>query len=236
MKNILVIVIAVFSTIFTSYAQDRINECIYSFNFCSEKITNIIGWSYNKNEGQWVDNANNISNRKLSFKPDKRFCTGINSIQIKTFEHNNTINYVLIVEYNGGHYSYPSLELDWNNYVEYQVFSLSEEDYNIITSPNEYQTFTLPCIVYDNWCDKKTDNYIIRKVIDNNNYILTNGFDYILSSSNGLSIKRYKDVIRFNYQVNKYKTLWEYNDRGCKTLEQSYFEISITEWDKLKID
>lgn len=225
MKKIVFFVFAVLASVFTSFGQDRIDEVSYSFNSESNLITNITGWCFNEQEGQWFGNANCIRGEKMDYKLDKRFCTNIESIQIKTFENNGVTNYVLIIAYNGGHYRYPSIREDWRNYVEYQAYGLTKDEYETIISPNAYHDFTLPCITYDNWYKQKTDNYVIREIIRNK----TKG---TYSSLCGLSIKRYNDVIRFNYQVSAYSILWN----GRKTLEKEYFEIPITEWEKLKIE
>jgi len=221
MKKIVFFVFAVLASVFTSFGQDRIDEVSYSFNNESNLITNITGWCFNEQEGKWFGNANCIRDKKMNYKLGIRFCTNIESIQIKTFENNGVTNYVLIIAYNGGHYSYPSIREDWNDYIEYQVYSLTKDEYETIISPNAYHDFTLPCITYDNYYKQTTDNYVIRQI--------TKGTYSILC---GLSIKRYNDVIRFNYQVRGYRMLWDKE----KTLEKEYFEIPITEWEKLKIE
>lgn len=222
MKKIVFFVFAILASVFTSFGQDRIDEVSYSFNNESKLINNITGWCFNKQEGKWFGNANCIRGEKVNYTPSKRFCTNIKSIQIKTFENNGVTNYVLIIAYNGGHYRYPSIHEDWCDYIEYQVYSLTKDEYETIISPNVYHDFTLPCITYNNYFNQKTDNYVIREIIRNNINIRTKGF----------SIKRYNDVIRFNYQVEEYKRLWD----DDKSLEKEYFEIPFTEWDKLKIN
>lgn len=232
MKKIVFFVFAILASVFTSFGQDRINEPTYSFKNKSNLITNIMGWRFNEQEGQWVGNVNCIRGEKVNYKPDKRLCTNIESIQIKTFENNGVTNYVLIIAYNGGHYTYPSIREDWNDYIEYQVYSLTKDEYETIISPNVYHDFTLPCITYDNYYKQTTDNYVIREIIRNNINIKTKGTCSILSNLCGLSIKRYDDVIRFNYQVEGYEILWN----RVKSLEKEYFEIPFTEWEKLKIE
>lgn len=212
-------------SVFTSFGQDRINEPTYSFNNKSNLITNITGWRFNEGEGQWFGNANCIQGKKLDHILDKRFCKNIKFIQIKTFEKDGIINYILIIAYNGGHYRYSSIREDWKGYIEYQVYSLTKDEYETIISPNVYHDFTLPCIIYDNYYKQTTDNYVIRQIIRNNTRTYR--------SSCGLSINRYNDVIRFNYEVGGgYGILWDKD----KTLEKEYFEIPITEWEKLKIE
>ena len=129
MKKIVFFVFVFLMSVFTSFGQDRINESTYSFKNKSNLITNITGWCFNKQEGQWFGNANCIRGEKVNYTHDKRFCTNIKSIQIKTFEDNGVTNYVLIIAYNGGHYTYPSIYEDWNDYIEYQVYSLTKDEY-----------------------------------------------------------------------------------------------------------
>ncbi len=211
MKKIVFFVFAVLASVFTSFGQERIDDPTYSFNNESNLITNITGWCFDEQEGKWVGNANYISceNKKIKY------------IQIKTFEKDGIINYVLIIAYNGDHNRPLFIREDWKDYIVYQVYSLTKDKYKTIISPNAYHYLTLPCITYNN-CDKqRTDNNLIRQI--------TKGTHSILY---GLSIKRYNDVIRFNYQVSKYESLLD----EWKTLEKEYFEIPITEWEKLKIE
>ena len=229
MKKIVFFVFAILASVFTSFGQDRIDEVSYSFNNESELINNITGWCFNEQEGKWFGNANCIKGKKVGYVQDKRFCTNIKSIQIKTFENNGVTNYVLIIAYNGGHYRYPSIYEDWKGYIEYQVYSLTKDEYETIISPNVYHDFTLPYITYNNYWERKTDNYVIREIIRNNINIKTKGTRSILSNLGELSIKCYNDVIRFNYDMGGYRW-WD------KSLEKEYFEIPFTEWEKLKIE
>lgn len=245
MKKIVLFAFVILMSVFTSFGQDRINEPTYSFKNKSNLITNITGWCFDELEGQWFGNANCIRGEKMVYRLDKRFCKNIKSIQIKTFENNGVTNYALIIAYNGGHYRYPSIYEDWRGYIEYQVYSLTKDEYETIISPNVYHDFTLPCITYNNYYNQKTDNYVIREIIRNNinikteqktdNYVISEIFKPEETYSlylDGLSIKRYNDVIRFNYQTDETTGGWNM----VKSLEKRYFEIPITEWEKLKIE
>lgn len=211
MKKIVFFVFAVLASVFTSFGQDRIDDPTYSFNNESNLITNITGWFFDEQEGKWVWDANYISCEDKNIK----------SIKIKTFENNGVTNYALIIAYNGDSYIIKKRN------IEYQVYSLTKDEYETIISPNSYHVFTLPCITYNN-CDKqRTDNNVIRQIICNNINMEKNDLHIY-----ELSIKRYNDVIRFNYQVREYESLWDKR----KTLEKEYFETPITEWEKLKIE
>ena len=216
MRKIVFFTFIILMSVFTSFGQERIDDPTYSFNNESNLITNITGWCFDEQEGKWVGNANYISCENKNIK----------SIQIKTFENNVVTNYVLIIAYNDGrHYS---IREDWSDNIEYQVYSLTKDEYETIISPISYHVFTLPCITYDNRYEQRTDNNVIRQIICNNIKRKKNDLDIY-----ELSIKRYNDVIRFNYQVeNEYESFW--NKR--KTLEKEYFEIPSTEWEKLKIE
>ena len=218
MKKMLFILVAVFYS-FTCFAQDRVNEKIFTFNECSEQVKNITGWCFNKSEGQWVDNKNFIYAEKKTYLNDKRWSVGANFVQIKTFIHNNETKYVLIIAFNGGHYRYPSIKSDWKSYIEYNVYVLNKCEYEEIISPNEHKIFKLPRITYDDYFDKNTDNKIIRAVLDNTIF------------TGEISITRYKDVIRFTYYHNVNNYFWTEK----RLMETEYFEVDITEWDKLKI-
>lgn len=210
-------------------AQDRINENVYTFQQSSDLITNIVGWKYNADEGQWVSNENFIYHEKKSYLNDKRISKGANSIQIKSFIYNDEIKYVLILAFNGGHYRYPNIRADWVSYTEYMVFSLTSEQINSIFNITEYMSFILPCVVYDNYYEKRSENWIIRQIIENDKEFyesekdIPNNFSLCIYSRR-ISIKKWKDVVRFNYLgVSN-------ND-----MENSYFEIPISEWNKLNI-
>lgn len=211
MRKIVFFTFIILMSVFTSFGQERIDDPTYSFNNESNLITNITGWCFDEQEGKWVGNANYISceNKKIKY------------IQIKTFENNGVTNYVLIIAYNGVHNRLSFIREDWRDYIVYQVYSLTKDEYETIISPNDYHDFTLPCIKYDNYYKQRTDNNLIRQI--------TKGTYSILY---GLPIKRYNDVIRFNYQVSEYESLRD----EWKTLEKEYFEIPITEWEKLKIE
>ena len=216
MKKIVFFVFAVLASVFTSFGQERIDDPTYSFNNESNLITNITGWCFDEQEGKWVGNANYIS---CEYKK-------IKYIQIKTFENNGVTNYVLIIAYNGERRFH--IREDWRDVIEYQVYSLTKDEYETIISPNDYYDFTLPCITYDNDYKQRTDNNVIRQIIRNNINMKKNDLHI-----GELSIKRYNDVIRFNYHhVDEYEIQWDKR----KTLKKEYFEIPITEWEKLKIE
>jgi hypothetical protein len=214
-------------------AQDRINENIYTFQQSSDLITNIVGWVYN-NEGQWVSNENFICQTKDSYMNDKRFSKSANSIQVKSFIYNDEIKYVLIISFNGGHYRYPELKIEWIDYTEYMVFSLTSEQINSIFNITEYMSFILPCMTYNNYFGQKSENWVIRQIIEyeKNFYESEKNtrFSFMLSHyGQKITIKKWKDVIRFCYfEIDDSK----YND---VLMEESYFEIPINEWDKLNI-
>jgi hypothetical protein len=218
MKKILILLYILFSSSIIK-AQDRNNEIQYEFENNSELITNIIGWRFNKSEGVWVHNQNFISLKSNSYLKDKRFGKSANSIQIKTYLYNKEIRYVLIISFNGGHYTYPEIHHDWVDYIEYMVFSLTKEQLDIILNPEDYTSFTLPCITYYNYWEKRSENWIIRSVIESNKS---------LYRTKTLTIKRWKDVIRFCYFDYK-------SDFDDLLMKSEYFEVSINEWNKLKI-
>lgn len=222
MKKIIFILVAVLVTTFSSYAQDRVDEITYNFISKSEIVSNITGWAYNNSEGKWIDNPNFIYGEKSSYLNDKRFSLGLNSIQIKSFNYNGVIKYVLIISFNGGHYRYPSIREDWRSYTEYSVFVLTNEQYNCITNPNDYIQFVLPCVTYDNYYDNHTDNWVIRAVIRNDEQKYNQ-----LKNNHRLAIKKYKDVVRFIYAEDV-----SYND---VTMDKRYFEIPYNEWVNLSL-
>ena len=208
MKKILILLCILFSSSIIN-AQDRNNEVQYKFKNNSDLVTNIIGWRFNNSEGIWVHNQNFISSK---------YYKSANYIQIKTYLHNEEIRYVLIISFNSGHYRYPEIHYDWIDYIEYMVFSLTKEQLDIILNPEDYKSFTLPCVTYHNRWEERRENWIIRSVIESNKSSY---------KTKTLTIKRWKDVIRFCYF--DYKS--EFNDL---LMESEYFEVSINEWNKLK--
>lgn len=223
MKKILFILMACFCITCVN-AQDRIDEISYSFISESEIVSNITGWLYNGNEGKWIDNHNCIYYKKESYANDKRFSLGLNTVQIKSFNYNDDIKYVLIISFNGGHYRYRSIQEDWRSYTEYAVFNLTDEQYNYIVNPNEYTQFVTSCFTYDNYYEKRTDNWIIRQIISR--------YELKYLDKYKLAIKKYKDVIRFIYAEDKSYGHYDYTDDI--TMNKRYFEIPYNEWIKLK--
>lgn len=213
MKKILILLYILFSSIIIK-AQDRNNEIPYKFENSSDLVTDIIGWKFDNSEGIWVHNQNFISLISSPYLKYDRFSKRANSIQIKTYLYNKEIRYVLIISFNCGHYR----NHNWVDYIEYIVFSLTKEQLDIILNPEDYKSFTLPCITYDNYLAKRSENWIIRSIIEGNKSYWTKI----------LTIKRWKDVIRFCY----FDDNSVFNDLLMKS---EYFEVSINEWNKLKI-
>lgn len=215
MKRALLVLMSVFIAAFTCCAQERVNDPVLTFNKCSNKVTNIIGWFYDNKEGQWVDNPNFIHRKKEPFYNDKRFSNGANYVQIKTFINNGETYYVLIIAFNGGHYIYPNIKEDWRPYVEYNVYLLTKDEYEFIVDPSGQKSFELRMINYDEYYDKYTDNRLIREVISEKIYAAK------------ISITKYNDVIRFIYNY--------YLDEKA-LMKTEYFEVSVTDWNNLKIN
>ena len=229
MKKIFTLLFCLFTIVMVK-AQDRINENVYTFQQSSDLITNIVGWKYNADEGLWISNENFIYHKKNSYLNDKRFSKGANSIQVKSFIYNDEIKYVLILAFNGGHYIYPNIREDWVSYTEYMVFSLTKEQLDVILNPIEYKLFLLPCIVYGNYYEKRSENWIIRQIIENDKEFYESKKDIPINLSlciygQKISIKKWKDVVRFNFGMINDDIL----------MENSYFEIPINEWNKLNI-
>lgn len=213
MKKILILLYILFSSSIIN-AQDRNNEVQYKFENSSDLVTDIIGWKFDNSEGIWVHNQNFISLISSPYLKYDRFSKRANSIQIKTYLYNEEIRYVLIISFNDRHYRNHNLV----DYIEYMIFSLTKEQLDIILNPEDYTLFTLPYITYNNYWAKRSENWIIRSVIENNKS------SYRIKT---LTIKRWKDVIRFCYF--DYKS--DFNDLLMKS---EYFEVSINEWNKLK--
>lgn len=222
MKKIIFILVALLATTFTSYAQDRVNGVNYNFNSYSKQVTNIVGWCFNYNEEKWIDNSNFIFlEKKPSYYNDKRLSCGVNSVQVRTFQYNEKLHYVLIISFNSGRYRYPSIQEDWYDFVEYKVYHLTKEEYDFIVNPTEYRCFDIPCVKYHNYYGDYNNNRVIREVIANNKY-----------SMGGFAITKYKNVIRFIYRNTHNDYDWDTN----KLMWVKYFEVSVDEWNKLKIN
>ena len=219
-----------FFTIIVVKAQDRVNEVPYTFERESGLVTNIVGWKYNIDEGKWLSNKNFIYHYNLPIKNYGVLAKGIDNIQVKTFVHNNEIKYVLILAYNDGHYKYPNIRKEWVSYTCYRIFSLTKEQLDVILNPIEYKSLVLPCIDVHSF-EIQNENLIIRQIIKNDKefyeYEKDLPFNFSLCiHSLKISIKKWKDVVRFNYFGGS-------NDDIL--MEKSYFEIPINEWNKLNI-
>lgn len=220
MKKLFGVLVVLFSFVsFNSIAQERVNEAPYVFSSQSPKVTKIVGWYWNDSTGQWVGNDNFIYKEQTPYLNDKRFSRGANSVQVKTFEYGDKTHYILIIAFNGGHYLYPNIEQEWRKYVEYTVYSLTQEEYDYILSPSDRKEFELPYIDYKEYYESYDDNKLIREVVK----------DRIYTSKGRFSIKRYNDVIRFYYASTYY-------GKESRVMDKEYFEVSIGEWENLKLN
>ena len=216
MKKFISIIVVLF-TIVIGYSQERVNAPIYKFNNSSDILKNIMGWCFNDISGQWCDNKNFIYPSKLYSEPESEIShNNVNHIQLKSFEYNNKIHYVMIIYFKSGHYKYPHIKRDWIDYNKYNVYYFTEDEYNIITQPNEYNCLELSYISH---YQKYEDNELIN--------IILKDINYKYSVKGIFVITRYKDVIRFNYG-----RIWSDDKRHMK---YEYFEVPIVEWNKLKI-
>ena len=142
----------------------------------------------------------------------------VNFIQMKLFDYYGTSNYVLLISAPGGHYRYPNIRQDFISYPELTAFLLTKEQYNKIINVSEqrYNIELSKNVTYNKYYHNVSDNSIIRNL---------KGLSHNLSNAyrHTLSIEKYKDVIRFVIGYDK-SPLFHY-----------YHEVSIKEWEKLKV-
>jgi len=176
MKNI-IFIIAVLA--FTQVnAQDRVNRTSIKFDstISINPLTKITGWSFNEKTSNWVDNIDVVSDNDYDdsslrgSRYHKSRCSqniGEN-IEFKTITYSGKTYYVLLWDYVGGSYKYPSISQDWQEYsnVRAVIFTESEFDKLKLFKTAESATY-FTCGKYDyseseakilnsiqNWCEK----------------------------------------------------------------------------------
>ena len=221
-KFIVVLSLILFSGVL--FAQDRVNSAKFNFFEKSQKITNITGWAYNNSAGQWTENPNVISTMSLNrlSSANKKYAiehaTNVKSVQLMKFKHNGEVKYVVELIYATGHYLYPAIMEDWISEVEHLYILLSKEEYDKFVNPSE-QLVAFEAREASWWeggisTEQESINRGIRDLVDNTSmYPLTKG----------LAFKRYKNVIRFDFETKQNYGKWD-------KLETEYFEVPVEIW------
>lgn len=204
MKKFIIFLFMAITMCATANAQERVNEVKYSFNNHSKLVRHTTLWLYNNDIGQWKS------------KKDKSTAIGI-----KTFVYENTLYYVLYLQYANGAYKYPNIREEYYSWIDECFAILSEEEYKTITNVNGYHRFE-----FYSYSELKGnyngDNEVIRKLLKNYNW---------RCSTIGFAVQSYNDVVRFNFSTS---SGWKYC-REKSTLKTQYYEVSKTEWSKLTI-
>ena len=207
MKKFFILCLMAFVMCVNANAQERVNGVKYSFNKHSELVQHATLWTYNNDTEQWKD------------KKDKNTAIGI-----KTFVYENTLYYVLYLQYARGGYKYPNIREGYHSWLEECFAILSEEEYNTIKNVNGYYRFEFYSYSWlKGHCND--DNEVIRKLL--NNYNRQSSTDVI-----GFAVQNYNDVVRFNYSIS---LGWKYCGEKS-TLKTDYYEVSKTEWNKLTLN
>lgn len=128
-KFIIFSLVLLFST--NSYSQARVNRAEIKFGNQSAVLNHATGWSYNSTLGEWVEHQNVISSDKKIFWVSQH-PQNFMGMQFKTVSVNNTKYYVLIVEKLKGLYLYPEIYADWREWVEIFGYIFSEKQYSKI--------------------------------------------------------------------------------------------------------
>lgn len=134
-------------------AQSRENRSQLEFNstVSTTPITEVTGWSYNTEEGIWVDYNNLVSsetyNNYPSLKGNKRHRSQSTHdigkrVEFKTVVLEGTTYYVLLWEQIDGYYKYPSIKEDWTEYDNLKAYVFTQAEFTKLLSYKTAQPIT----------------------------------------------------------------------------------------------
>lgn len=208
--------------------QPRVDRPELKFDYKSQVVANgIKGWYYDISTGKWIGRA------YAYLQKDCR------TIQLCKWNNQGTDYYTLIIKYSGGEFEYPAISYNWIPYNEYTCVIMRKEDLEKIRNPDTSITFIYSKIYnYNHYHGRKTDNMLV--------YSLNGKLKYLDGSNRETNdyyfwIKKEGNMIRFDYNSSgSYIDLWhktfeEAREAAIKIWTNSYFEIPLTEWNKLFI-
>lgn len=201
-----------------SFGQDRVNRVNPSYVTEGYTLTNIMGWNYNTQLGQWIGHPNVIWSYTREFRDtweDISQSKNIYDLQFKTIVINEQLYYVLIFNYIYGRYLYPNIQVDWFWTRRKEITILTENEFqklcNLSNTPISIYGYKTSIDKYDS--DQNEINYILQEINDNHYFFrrIT-----IYQATDG--------SIRFNFnEASKY-------DMENMNLDKRYFEISEEEY------
>jgi hypothetical protein len=229
------------------FSQERTNREEISFFKESEIIENALGWAYNEQLGEWIDNKNCI------YKSDKkRFNKSLAkqnfiNLQFKSVKYNSKIYYILIIPSLKYSYKYIYSEVGFYNYKEIDLYIFSEEEYSKISSiKNEIKLGTRIHRTVDYKNRRKTNKLsldIIQSAIESALIQNLNQSDFDKKYLNDFTyIFPIKSVnLDGNYSIRFLLPVWysKLKDEDSYSydfnFEKEYFELEKKEFEKLLI-
>lgn len=224
MKKIFMVMV-LFLVCTMSFGQDRVNRVNPTYTNEGYTLTNIMGWNYNDQLGQWIGHPNVIWNKTREFRKDWEDISrskNIYDLQFKTIVINEQLYYVLIFNFIYGRYLYPNIQVDWFWTRRKEITILTENEFqklcNLSNTPISIYGYETSIDRYDG--DQNEINYILQEIKDNDDYFLRRITIYQATDGS----------IRFNFDsTSKYNV----KDNKNMNLDKQYFEISGEEYLKL---
>ena len=206
MKKFFMFIVVVMACVINANAQERVNGTKYKFSFESKVLRtfDFDGWTYSEFSEEW---------KNVNYK-------SLQSVQLKKFEYNNTEYFIIDFCATEGYYKYPTIKEGFRTYLRHYSYLVNEEQYKSFINPNDY---VLIDTFYYDYMDGDNDDDIIRhciKLITEKSSIIDKG---------KIAIKRYKDVVRFDFFDFIHSTHSEIL-KNKTTLQNEYFEANINNW------
>lgn len=216
MKKLIICLILLITSV-GLYSQERVNgRPRYRFNSTSGIInsSSIVYWSY-------VDKIWNRSNQSPS---NDGYFKNLLSISIKTTTVSDVTYNILLLTYNDRYYKRLSSGHIYDSFRihEKRYCILTDDEAKLLKNPTE-DVSNLVIKRWDTFLDKTEEDLIILNLVENKNIL---SYD----TSVLISIKRYKDVVRLDFNFDMFGGHdWD------SELKNHYFEIPYSEWKKLSI-
>ena len=243
-------------------AQPRVNGTteLPKLQKSSLLMSNIVGWSYDDEKQRWcgyynalIDEYRNNSNtpKKMSatyLAKQKHFAAIPNliSLQTKKYTFENRTYYMFFAKYYDCDYDYPELQLGFHLIKCTDVFVTTEKEFAKIRHSNNsldsILVFNIGSTPYvENWY-KSYRNYssMFMDVFHHNDTIIertlekyrnkgANAFDETINC-------KYFYVKKENDRVQRFSCIVGMPVASDEKLKNAYYEVPMSEWNKLKIE
>lgn len=223
------------------FSQERINRVELSFFKESKIIKKALGWSYNKQLGEWIDNKNCIyENKKRTNKSLAK--QNFISLQFKLVKFKSENYYILIIPSLNYSYKYVYSEVGFYNYKEMNLYIFSEKEYYKIKSIKDEIRLSTRMHSNIRSGNFRKDKLILDKIqstIENElsksdfDKKYRNGINYIfpiklVESKSNLRIRFLLPVWSHHLKESEYDYDFDFKNE--------YFEVEKKEFEKLVIE